>query len=97
MLSALPPSYLSRHTVPGGWNVLDVSEELTFVAVPVVGCVLGSRRPANKIGWVFLAIGLLLGLGFFCQRYGIYGLLAARSGLMPAVTAAPLAHPGRNS
>jgi hypothetical protein len=29
----------------------------------VVGFVLASRRPANKIGWIFLAAGLLLGLG----------------------------------
>ncbi len=72
----------------GGWNVPDVFEELTFVAVPVVGCVLGSRRPANKIGWIFLAIGLLLGLGFFCRRHGIYGLLAARPGQMPGARAA---------
>lgn len=30
LLSALPLWYLSRHTVPGGWNVPDVFEELTY-------------------------------------------------------------------
>ena len=30
LLSALPLSYLSRPTVPGGWNVPDVAEELTY-------------------------------------------------------------------
>lgn len=29
-LSALPLLHLSRHTVPGGWNVPDVFEELTY-------------------------------------------------------------------
>ena len=88
LVGGLPLSYLSRHTVAGGWNFPDVFEELTFVAVPVVGFVLASRRPANRIGWILLAAGLLLGLGFFCSRYGEYGLLAARPGLMPGARAA---------
>ena len=88
LLGGLPLSYLSRHTVAGGWNFPDVFEEVTFVAVPVVGFVLASRRPANKISWIFLAIGLLLGLGFFSSRYGEYGLLAARPRLIPGARAA---------
>ena len=84
LLGSLPLGYLSRHAVTaGGWTFPDVFEELTFVAVPVVGFVLASRRPANKIGWIFLAAGLLMGLGFFSSRYGGYGLLVARPGLMP--------------
>ena len=84
LLGGLPLAYLGRHAVTAGrWNFPDVFEELTFVAVPVVGFVLGSRRPGNKIGWLFLAAGVLLGLGFFSSRYGGYGLLAARPGLMP--------------
>src|SRR5215468_1401326 len=69
LLGGLPLAYLGRHAA-GHWNFPDVFEELTFVAVPVAGFVLASRRPANKIGWIFLAGGLLLGLGFFCQDYG---------------------------
>jgi signal transduction histidine kinase len=89
LLGSLPLGYLSRQAVTaGGWTFPDVFEELTFIAVPVVGFVLASRRPANKIGWIFLAAGLLLGLGFFSQRYGGYGLLAARPGLMPGARAA---------
>ena len=53
-----------------------------------VGFVLASRRPGNKIGWIFLAAGLLLGVGFFSQRYGEYGLLVARPGLLPGARAA---------
>jgi two-component system, NarL family, sensor kinase len=88
LLSALPLSYLSRTAVAGGWNFPDVFEELTFVAVPVTGFVLASRRPANTISWIFVAIGLLLGLGFFCSRYGDYGLLVVRPGLLPGARAA---------
>jgi hypothetical protein len=65
LLGGLPLAYLGRHVATAGpWNFPDVFEELTFVAVPVVGFVLASRRPANKIGWIILAAGLLLGLGF---------------------------------
>src|SRR5689334_4946612 len=61
LLGGLPLAYLGRHVATAGlWNFPDVFEELTFVAVPVVGFVLASRRPANKIGWIILAVGLLL-------------------------------------
>ena len=82
LLGGLPLAYLGRHVAAAGlWNFPDVFEVLTFVAVPVVGFVLASRRPANKISWILLATGLLLGLGFFGQAYGWYGLIAARPGL----------------
>ena len=62
LAGGLPFAYLGRHTATLGlWNFPDVFEELTFIAVPAVGFVLASRRPANKIGWIFLATGLLLG------------------------------------
>ena len=42
LLGGLPLAYLGRHVAaPGLWNFPDVFEELTFVAVPVVGFVLG--------------------------------------------------------
>jgi signal transduction histidine kinase len=89
LLGGLPLAYLGRHVAPAGlWNFPDVFEELTFVAVPVVGFVLVSRRPANKIGWILLATGLLLGLGFFSQGYGWYGLIAARPRPVPGARAA---------
>jgi signal transduction histidine kinase len=89
LLGGLPLAYLGRHVATAGlWNFPDVFEELTFVAVPVVGFVLASRRPANKIGWIILAAGLLLGLGFFSRGYGWYGLIAARPGPMPVARAA---------
>jgi signal transduction histidine kinase len=87
LLAELIPAYLGgRLGKPGLWNFPDVFEELTFVAVPVVGFLLATQRPANRIGWIFLAIGLVLGLGFFSNGYGWYGLLAARP--LPAARAA---------
>ena len=87
LLGELPLSYLAgRLATPGLWNFPDVFEDLTFVAIPIVGFVLASRRPANKIGWILLGTGLLLGLGFFSQGYGGYGLIAPRP--LPAARAA---------
>ena len=89
LVGGLPLAYLGRHAAAAGlWNFPDVFEELTFVAVPLTGFVLASRRPANRIGWIFLAIGLLLGLGFFSQDYGWYGLIAARPAPMPGARTA---------
>jgi hypothetical protein len=57
------------------------------VAVPAVGFVLASRRPGNRVGRIILGAGLVLGLGFFCQRYGQRGLVAT-PGSLPGARAA---------
>ena len=88
LAGAVALSYADRHLVPdSGWDFSSVFEQVTFMAVPAVGFVLASRRPGNRIGWIFLGAGLVLGLGFFCQRYGQRGLLAA-PGSLPAARAA---------
>ena len=81
-------SYVDRHMGPlSRWDFSNVFEEATFIAVPVVGFILTSRRPGNRVGWIFLGVGLALGLGFFCDRYGRGGLVAA-PGSLPAARAA---------
>ncbi len=81
-------SYVYRHMGPlSRWDFSNVFEEATFIAVPAVGFVLTSRRPGNRVGWIFLGAGLVLGLGFFCDRYGRSGLVAA-PGSLPAARAA---------
>ncbi len=88
LVGAIALSYLDRHLGHGGgWDFSSVFEEATFIIVPVVGLVLASRRPGNRIGWIFLGAGLVLGLSFFCQRYGQRGLIAA-PGSLPAARAA---------
>ena len=49
------------------WDFSDVFWQLSNVAVPVMGFVLASRRPANRIGWLALAAGLALGLSRFAS------------------------------
>ena len=81
-------SYADRHLMPvSGWDFSNVFEEATFMVVPAVGYVLAARRPGNKIGWMCLGAGLVLGAGFFCYWYGQSGLVAA-PGSLPAARAA---------
>jgi MFS family permease len=47
---------------------------LTLSAFPAVGVILATRRPANPIGWLLLAIGLCWGISGL-SAYSDYGLL----------------------
>jgi hypothetical protein len=86
MAGGLALAYVDRHLVPAGltnWDFSDVFGQVTNMAVPVMGFVLASRRPANRIGWLALAAGLGLGLSRFSTSYGLHALVAA-PGSVPA-------------
>ena len=86
-------SYVDRHMGPlSRWDFSNVFEEAAFIAFPVVGFVLAFRRPGNRVGWIVLGASLALGLGFFCDRYGRGGLVAAPGSLPGARAAAWLAN-----
>jgi hypothetical protein len=68
-----------RHLVPAsmtGWTVSNISAQVVNAAVVVVGLVLSTRRPENRIGWLFLAAGLALGLSGFANQYALHALVA---------------------
>ncbi|HEY4851874.1 MAG TPA: histidine kinase [Streptosporangiaceae bacterium] len=80
MVGGLALAYVDRHLVPAGltnWDFSDVFGQVTNMAVPVMGFVLASRRPANRIGWLVMAAGLALGLSRFSASYGQRALVAA--------------------
>jgi hypothetical protein len=79
-------AYVDRHLVPASltnWTVSNISGQVVNVAVPVAGFVLASRRPENRIGWLFLVAGLALGLSGFSNPYALHALVADR-GSLPA-------------
>jgi hypothetical protein len=79
-------AYVDRQLVPAsltGWTVSNISGQIVNMAVPVTGFVLASRRPENRIGWLFLAAGLALGLSGFSDQYALHALVADR-GSLPA-------------
>jgi hypothetical protein len=79
-------AYVNRHLVPAdltGWTFSDVSGQVVNIAVPVAGFVLASRRPGNRIGWLFLVAGLALGLFGLSNQYALHAVVADR-GSLPA-------------
>jgi hypothetical protein len=72
--------------VPRPWGTSGDSGELIsllpFLAFPVVGALIASRRPENPIGWICLSIGIFWMLGEAATAYGVYGLVA-RLGSVP--------------
>jgi hypothetical protein len=86
IVGGLVLAYVDRHLVPAdltGWTVSNVTGQVVNVAVPVAGFVVASRRPENRIGWLFLVAGLALGLGGFSNSYALHALIAA-PGSLPA-------------
>ena len=86
MVGGLILAYVDRHLVPASmtnWDVSDVFGDVVNMAIPVMGFVLASRRPGNRIGWLALAAGLTLGLSSFADQYGQHALVAA-PGSLPA-------------
>ncbi len=86
MGGGLALAYLDRHLVPASltnWTVSNISMQLVNVAAGGVAFVLASRRPENRIGWLFLVAGLGLGLSSFSNAYALHALVADR-GSWPA-------------
>ncbi|HEX2740127.1 MAG TPA: hypothetical protein VHM69_06745 [Rubrobacter sp.] len=54
---------------------------VAFLAFPIVGALIASRRPHNPIGWICLAVGLLWMLGGLSEQYTAYGI--AKPGSVP--------------
>jgi signal transduction histidine kinase len=80
MAAALVLAYVDRHRLSASltnWDFSDVLANVLNMSIPVMGFVLASRRPANRIGWLALAIGLMLALSRFGSAYGVHGLVAA--------------------
>jgi len=83
-------AYLDRHLLSAAtttWHFSHVLSVVVDLGIPVIGFVIASRRPGNRIGWLALAAGLALGVSVFSQAYGLRALLAA-PGSLPAGLAA---------
>ncbi len=80
IIGGLLLAFADRDLVPAGltgWTVSNVATQLVNLAVPAAGFVVASRRPANRIGWLFLVASLGLGIGGFAQQYALHALVAA--------------------
>jgi hypothetical protein len=69
----------------GGFGQEGVALPLAFTGFMVVGAVIVARRPANAIGWIFSAIGLLAATGWPAMEYAPYAYLT-RPGSLPGAS-----------
>ena len=66
----------------------DIPLQVAFTAFMVVGALIVAHRPANAIGWVFSAIGLLAMTGGLALEYTQYAYVTRPGALPGAVVAA---------
>jgi signal transduction histidine kinase len=75
--------YADRHVTPPpgssdvinlAWNLPNVLNEFVNAAAAAIGILLVSRRPENRIGWLFLVTAFTLGLSGFAGAYGVHAL-----------------------
>ena len=83
-LAALAFLYLGRHTPPPsnsfGFRGFGALFAVTFASV---GALIAARHPANAIGWIFCAMGVVSGLQEAAQQYAIYGVLTRAADPLP--------------
>jgi hypothetical protein len=85
-VATIPLWFLARSAdLPSNWGayvgVAGLVGGVLFLAFPLVGALIASKRPKNAVGWLCLAIGLLWTLGGMLDYYGYYG--AAMPGSVP--------------
>jgi len=72
---------------PSSWDTGGLSAVLyvflPFLAFPLVGALVASRRPHNPIGWLCLAVGIFWMLAIMSGSYAMYGLQVANPGTVP--------------
>ena len=73
-LSILTRSAQAPSTWGTGGLVGNLMIFMPFLAFPIVGTLIASRRPNNPIGWICLATGIFWALAFLTGAYGVYGL-----------------------
>ena len=75
LLARLALIYADRSTVPDdsavglvgavGWTLDVVLSDVVFLAVPIIGILLATRVPENRLGWMFLVAGVFGALASF--------------------------------
>ena len=78
MFLAIVVLYVFAHSSKEAFSTGGVLSDLLFygpfLAFPIVGALIASRRPHNPIGWICLAVGLLWMLGGLSEKYTAYGI-----------------------
>ena len=57
------------------WKLSSVLDAAVNLGTPALGVLLVIRRPENRIGWLFLLVGFVLGITQFAGAYATHALL----------------------
>jgi hypothetical protein len=68
-------------SISGRFTPTDLLMGVPFLAFPIMGALIASRRPHNPIGWICLAVGSLFLLLGVSEYYSVYGV--AEPGSVP--------------
>ena len=76
--------FLARSALPSGdsaivGTVREAVSSVLFLAFPIVGAMVASRRPGNLVGWILLADGLLWMILLVTDSYYVYGVASPGS------------------
>jgi hypothetical protein len=74
-------------TLLNGGDVFDVNFAIVGISSSIVGGAVASRRPANPVGWLFLAGALSAAIKVLAGEYAIYGI-STNPGVLPLPYAA---------
>ena len=91
-VATIPLWFLARSAdLPSSWRadvgVGGLVGGAFFLAFPLVGALIASKRPKNAVGWLCLAVGLLWALSGVFDYYGYYGAATPGSVPFPVVAA----------
>jgi hypothetical protein len=91
-VATIPLWFLARGAdLPSSWRahvgVGGLVGGVLFLAFPLVGALIASRRPKNAVGWLCLAVGMLWVLSGVFDYYGYYGAATPGSVPFPVVMA----------
>ncbi|HXY72225.1 MAG TPA: hypothetical protein VEM41_06760, partial [Actinomycetota bacterium] len=74
--TVMPPAASSEQ-----WTLANFLSGLVNMAVPVIGIVIASKRPENRIGWLFLCAGFFLGVSQLAFQYAAHALVVHHGSL----------------
>src|ERR671921_1080460 len=91
-VATIPLWFLARGAdLPSSWRadvgVGGLVGGAFFLAFPLVGALIASKRPKNAVGWLCLAVGVLWTLSGVFDYYGYYGAATPGSGPFPVLAA----------
>ena len=91
-VATIPLWFLARGAdLPSSWRadlgVGGLVGGALFLAFPLVGALIASKRPKNAVGWLCLAVGLLFLLSGVFDYYGYYGAATPDSVPFPVAMA----------